>query len=118
LSPALQEELREALASPVTVDDRWSDRMVAEWMTARLGRPVSRYRGWNYLQRLKPKPRHGVPQPRHALADPEEQEAFKRAETAGAHGCQRISAGHRRALGHGRASHWAQAAAAPGLDAG
>ena len=51
---------------------------MAEWMSARLGRPISRYRGWVYLEQLKPRPRHGVPRPRHALADPEEQEAFKK----------------------------------------
>jgi Winged helix-turn helix len=78
LSPALQEELRQALAGPAPEDDRWSGRTVAEWMAARLGRPVSRYRGWVYLQRLKPKLRHGLPRPRHALADPAEQETFKK----------------------------------------
>jgi hypothetical protein len=78
LSPALQEELQQALAGPAPEDDRWSGRTVAEWMSARLGRPVSRYRGWIYLHRLKPRPRHGVPRPRHALADPEEQVDFKK----------------------------------------
>lgn len=78
LSPAQQEELREALAGPAPEDDRWSGRTVAEWMATRLGRPVTRYRGWSYLHRLKPKPRHGVPRPRHALADPNEQADFKK----------------------------------------
>jgi transposase len=78
LSAAQQEELRQALVGPAPDDDRWSGRTVAEWMGARLGRPVSRYRGWSYLHRLKPKPRQGVPRPRHALADPAEQEAFKK----------------------------------------
>ena len=78
LSPALQEELRQALAGPAPEDDKWSGRTVAEWMAARLGRPVSRYCGWVYLARLKPRPRHGLPRPRHALADLEEQETFKK----------------------------------------
>lgn len=78
LSAALQEELRQALAAPAPEDDRWSGRTVAEWMSVRLGRPVSRYRGWVYLQRFKPRPRHGLPRPRHALADHAEQEAFKK----------------------------------------
>jgi hypothetical protein len=78
LSPALQEELRQALAGSAPDDDRWSGRTVAEWMAARLGRPISRYRGWIYLTQLKPKPRHGIPRPRHALADPEEQETCKK----------------------------------------
>ena len=81
LSAALQEELRQALAAPAPEDDRWSGRTVAEWMRIRLGRPgrpVSRYRGWVYLQRCNPRPRHGLPRPRHALADHAEQEAFKK----------------------------------------
>jgi hypothetical protein len=51
---------------------------VAEWMSARLGRPVSRYRGWAYLNRLKPRPRHEVPRPRHALADPKSKRPSKK----------------------------------------
>jgi hypothetical protein len=78
LSPVLQEELRQALTGPAPEEDRWSGRTVAEWMAARLGRPVSRYRGWVYLRQLKPKRRHGVPRPRHALADAEQQAAFKK----------------------------------------
>jgi transposase len=78
LSTEQQEELRQALAGPAPEEDRWSGRTVAEWMSARLGRPVSRYRGWVYLARLKPKSRHGVPRPRHALADLAEQERFKK----------------------------------------
>jgi winged helix-turn-helix protein len=66
------------LAGPAPEEDRWSGRTVAEWMSARLGRPVSRYRGWIYLNRLKPRPHHGVPRPRHALANPAEQEDFKK----------------------------------------
>ena len=78
LSPEQQEELRQALAGPAPDEDRWCGRTVAEWMAERLGRPVSRYRGWVYLKQLQPQPRHGVPRPRHALADPEEQEACKK----------------------------------------
>src|SRR5579872_3599292 len=43
LSAELQEELRQAVAGPAPEEDRWSGRTVAEWMNARLGRPVSRY---------------------------------------------------------------------------
>jgi hypothetical protein len=56
LSPELQEEPRRALEGPAPEEDRWSARTVAEWMAARLGRPVARYRGWVYLERLRPKP--------------------------------------------------------------
>jgi transposase len=93
LSPERQEELRQALAGPAPEEDRWSGRTVAEWMTARLGRPVSRYRGWVYLQQLKP--RHGVPRPHHALADAAQQEAFKKkVEAAPSAGGHRVSARH------------------------
>ena len=98
-------------------EDRWSGRTVAEWMAARLGRPVSRYRGWISLHRLKPKPRHGVPRPRHALADPEEQATCKKSETAGARGGDRLPPGHGRAVGDGRTPYRLEAAAPPQLDA-
>ena len=78
LSAALQEELQVALAGLAPDDDRWSGRAVAEWMAVRLGRPVSCYRSWVYLQQLKPTPRHGMPRPRHAMAGTEEQETFKK----------------------------------------
>jgi hypothetical protein len=84
LSPAPREELRQALAGPAPDEDRWCGRTVAEWMAERLGRPVSRYRGWVYLKQLQPQPRPGVPRPRHALADPEEQETCKKMEALGA----------------------------------
>jgi transposase len=77
LSAALQEELRQALAGPAPDGaKRWRARDVADWMAARLGRPVSVQRGWDYLQRLKHSQQ--VPRPRHALADLEAQEAFKK----------------------------------------
>jgi hypothetical protein len=78
LSPAQQEELRQALAGPAPEDARWSGRTVAEWMAVRLGRTVPRYRGWVYLRQLKPKRRRGVPRPRHALADAEQQAEFQK----------------------------------------
>src|SRR5262249_27350602 len=49
-------------------------------MRARLGRSVSRYRDWVYLTQLKPTTRHGLPRLRQALADPDEQETFKKAK--------------------------------------
>jgi transposase len=77
LSAAQQEELRVALAGP-TPDGakRWRARDVADWMAAKLGRPVATQRGWDYLQRLKHSQQ--VPRPRHALADGEQQEIFKK----------------------------------------
>jgi hypothetical protein len=50
--------------------------MVATWISARLGRPISVQLGWAYLVRLDGKRRK--PRPRHVLADPAQQEAFKK----------------------------------------
>lgn len=77
LSASQQEELRAALAGPAPDGaKRWRARDVADWMAERLGRPVATQRGWDYLQRLK----HSlqVPRPQHALADPVQQETFKK----------------------------------------
>jgi transposase len=77
LSAEQQEELRQALAGRAPDGSKqWTCRAVADWMAARLGRPVPVQRGWDYLQRLKQSPQ--VPRPQHALADPEAQQAFKK----------------------------------------
>jgi transposase len=77
LSSAQVEELREALAGPAPHGERWSGRVVAEWMSERLGGRRVRYqRGWDYLQRLQARQR--LPRPRHVDADLAEQETFKR----------------------------------------
>jgi transposase len=79
LSREQQEELRQALAgSPpgATPTTRWSGRLVARWMSERLGRPIAVQRGWDYLQRLRYSPQ--VPRPRHVQADPVAQEQFKK----------------------------------------
>jgi transposase len=76
LSSAQVEELRAALAGPAPHGERWSGRVVAEWMSARLGGRRVRYqRGWDYLQRLRA--RLLLPRPRHVAADPAEEAAFK-----------------------------------------
>jgi transposase len=77
LSAAQQEELRQALVGPTPAGaKRWRARDVANGMAAQLGRPVATQRGWDYLQRLKQSQQ--VPRPQHALADPEQQETFKK----------------------------------------
>jgi transposase len=77
LSAELQEELRQALAGPAPSGaKRWGARAVADWMAAKLGRPVTLQRGWDYLQRLKHSQQ--VPRPQHALADPAQQVEFKK----------------------------------------
>ena len=75
LSSAQIEELRQALAGPAPEGERWSGRVVGEWIAARIGRPVRYQTGWAYLQRLKARQRQ--PRPRHVAASHEEQEAFK-----------------------------------------
>ena len=77
LSAQQQEELRQALSGAAPDrSKRWRARDVADWMATQLGRPVATQRGWDYLQRLKHSQQ--VPRPRHALADPEQQETFKK----------------------------------------
>jgi transposase len=79
LSAEQLEELRQALTgSPPggEAGDLWTARAVAEWMSARLGRPVAVQRGWDYLRLLRHSPQ--VPRPRHTQADPAAQDAFKK----------------------------------------
>ncbi len=76
LSSAHVEELRQALRGPAPHGERWTSRTVAEWMAERLGRPVAKQRGWDYLQRLGARLRQ--PRPRHVAASAEDQAAFKR----------------------------------------
>lgn len=76
LTSAQLEEWRVALRGPAPGGERWSGRVVAEWMATRLGRPVAPQRGWDYLQRLGARLRQ--PRPRHVAARPEEHAAFKR----------------------------------------
>lgn len=77
LSSEQQEELRHALAGPAPDGAKhWRARDVADWMAATLGRPVATQRGWDYLQRLKHSQQ--APRPQHALADPDQQDTFKK----------------------------------------
>ncbi len=76
LNSAQLEELRVALTGPAPGGERWSGRVVAEWMAGRLGRPVAYQRGWDYLHRLGARLRQ--PRPRHVAASAEEQSAFKK----------------------------------------
>ena len=69
-------ELGEALEGPPAEGGLWSGPKVARWISARVGRPVSPQRGWDYLQRLGFSLK--VPRPRHAKADDDEQDAFKK----------------------------------------
>ncbi len=68
--------LSTAVRGPAPEGDDWTGRLVAEWMSQTLGRPVSAQVGWVYLVRLDGK--RLKPRPRHVLADPAEQAAFKK----------------------------------------
>src|SRR5690348_7660646 len=68
LSPEHLAELAAAVRGPAPQGDHWLARMVADWISAKLGRPVSEQLGWVYLVRLEGKRR--TPRPRHVQADP------------------------------------------------
>ena len=76
LSPEQLGELGAAVRGPAPEGDDWLGRTVADWMSRKLGRPVSEQVGWVYLVRLDGKRRK--PRPRHALADPAQQTEFKK----------------------------------------
>jgi transposase len=69
-------ELSEVLRYPPSDGGMWNSRKVAEWIEAKVGRPVCRQRGWEYLRNLGHSPK--VPRARHKNADRREQEAFKK----------------------------------------
>jgi transposase len=69
-------ELAAAVRESAPQGDDWTGRLVAEWMSRTLGRPVSAQVGWVYLVRLEGKRR--TPRPRHVLADPHQQTEFKK----------------------------------------
>jgi transposase len=76
LSPALRDELAAALTGPAPDGGLWTCRKVADWMAARLGRPVGEPRGWEALRSLGFTPQR--PRPRATTADPAAQAAFKK----------------------------------------
>lgn len=76
LSPALREELGEALDGDPPDGGLWTSPKVAAWMAARLGRPVSRQRAWEAMRSLGFTLQQ--PRTRATAADPDAQEAFKK----------------------------------------
>ena len=75
LSDEQQAALRAALAELHPAGDRWCGRTVATWMSAQLGRRVSRQAAWRALRHLGA--RFLKPRPRHVQADLVAQAAFK-----------------------------------------
>ncbi len=78
LSPDQFAELAAVVRGPAPEGDSWLARLVADWMSRTLGRPVSEQVGWVYLVRLEGKRRK--PRPRHVLADAAQQAECKKAE--------------------------------------
>lgn len=76
LSPALREELREMLATDPPDGGLWTSPKVASWLTARLGRPVSKQRAWEAMRALGFTLQQ--PRTRATTADPAAQAAFKK----------------------------------------
>jgi transposase len=75
LSDEQQATLRAALAALHPDGDRWCGRTVAAWMSAQLGRTVSRQSAWRALRQMGA---HFLkPRPRHVQSDPVAQAAFK-----------------------------------------
>ena len=50
---AMQDELRTTLQDPPPGGGRWTGPKVAQWIAAKVGKPVHRQRGWEYLRRLE-----------------------------------------------------------------
>lgn len=54
----------------------WTGPKVAQWISTKLGRPISPQLAWEYLQRLKLTKQ--TPRPRHTRASAKAQERFKK----------------------------------------
>ncbi len=76
LSPEQLAELSTAVRGPAPEGGDWTGRLVAEWMSRALGRPVSAQVGWVY--RVRRDGKRLKPRPRQVLAAPEQQTAFKK----------------------------------------
>jgi transposase len=75
LTPAQQEQVRQALREPPAEGGLWSGPKVARWMARQTGRPTHPQLGWVYLRRLDHTLQ--VPRPQQTkAASPAEQEAW------------------------------------------
>lgn len=76
LTPEVHEALEQALAGEPPDGGLWTSPKVAAWMAQRLGRPVSRQRGWEAMRTLGFTLQQ--PRTRATAADPVAQAAFKK----------------------------------------
>lgn len=76
LAPDDLAALHAALTGPAPDGGLWTGPKVAQWMSARLDRPIHSQRGWEALRRLGWTPQR--PRPRDAQADAAAQAAFKK----------------------------------------
>ena len=76
LSPELMQELERALENPPPDGGLWSSPKIAQWMSARLCRPVITQTAWHYLGYLRH--RLKVPRPHNPLSDPTSVTEFKK----------------------------------------
>ena len=76
LDDVQQAHLWQALQAPPEDGGQWNGRSCADWIAQLIGRPVSRQRGWEYLQQMRF--RLGVPRPQHTESSQEEQAQWKK----------------------------------------
>jgi transposase len=76
LTPEQITELATLVRGPAPEGELWTGRLVAAWMSEKLGRPVSVFLGCVYLRRLGGRRR--TPRPRHVQANPAAQATFKK----------------------------------------
>lgn len=75
LSAEDEAALKKVLEQDAVEGDLWTGPRVAQWMSVRLERPVSRHRGWETLVRLGYSPQR--PRPAHDRADLAAQATFQ-----------------------------------------
>jgi transposase len=81
LDPAQLEELRAAVLNEVPPGGGlWTGPKVAQWMSAKLGRPVLPQTAWDYLQYMHMSKQS--PRPRHVRASAAAQATFKKNSAA------------------------------------
>lgn len=81
LSEEMMHELHDAVVNSTPASGGlWTGPKVAQWMSAKLGRPILPQLAWDYLQRMGLSKQ--TPRPRHTSATAEEQDRFKESSAA------------------------------------